>query len=72
MSATPQVRGRRPGANRQRGAPAVPARRVEGSDGQTLDLARRVGLEPDENAWRVERALLDFLESDLAVRRRAR
>jgi GH15 family glucan-1,4-alpha-glucosidase len=27
-----------------------------------LHLARKVGLEPDENAWRVERALLDYLE----------
>jgi GH15 family glucan-1,4-alpha-glucosidase len=34
--------------------------------GEVLDamhVARRVGLEPDENAWRVERALLDRLES---------
>jgi GH15 family glucan-1,4-alpha-glucosidase len=28
-----------------------------------LYLARRSGLEPDENAWRVERALLEHLES---------
>jgi len=28
-----------------------------------LHLARKVGLAPDENAWRVERALLDYLES---------
>jgi GH15 family glucan-1,4-alpha-glucosidase len=27
-----------------------------------LHLARKVGLEPDANAWRVERALLDYLE----------
>ncbi|MGE3540756.1 MAG: glycoside hydrolase family 15 protein [Candidatus Tectimicrobiota bacterium] len=27
-----------------------------------LHLARKVGLEPDENAWRLERALLDYLE----------
>ena len=29
-----------------------------------LDYARHAGLEPDENAWRVQRALLSFLESD--------
>ena len=28
-----------------------------------MHLARRAGLAPDENAWRVERALADFLES---------
>jgi GH15 family glucan-1,4-alpha-glucosidase len=28
-----------------------------------LNLARRHGVEPDENAWNVERALLDYLES---------
>jgi GH15 family glucan-1,4-alpha-glucosidase len=28
-----------------------------------LHLARRAGLDPDENAWRVQRALMDFLES---------
>jgi GH15 family glucan-1,4-alpha-glucosidase len=28
-----------------------------------MHLARRAGLEPDENAWRVQRALMDFLES---------
>ena len=28
-----------------------------------MHLARRAGLAPDENAWRVERALTDFLES---------
>jgi GH15 family glucan-1,4-alpha-glucosidase len=26
-------------------------------------VARRTGLDPDENAWRVQRALMDFLES---------
>jgi GH15 family glucan-1,4-alpha-glucosidase len=34
--------------------------------GEVLDamyLARRIGLERDENAWRVERALAEFLES---------
>ncbi|HKY09607.1 MAG TPA: glycoside hydrolase family 15 protein, partial [Candidatus Binatia bacterium] len=29
-----------------------------------MHLARRSGLPPDENAWRVERALAEFLESD--------
>jgi GH15 family glucan-1,4-alpha-glucosidase len=29
----------------------------------TLQLARRSGQKPDENAWQVQRALLDFLES---------
>jgi GH15 family glucan-1,4-alpha-glucosidase len=28
-----------------------------------MHLARRVGLDPDENAWRVQRALMGFLES---------
>jgi len=28
-----------------------------------MHLARRAGLHPDENAWRVERALMDYLES---------
>ncbi|MGH7843756.1 MAG: glycoside hydrolase family 15 protein [Candidatus Binatia bacterium] len=28
-----------------------------------MHLARRTGLDPDENAWRVERALTEFLES---------
>ena len=28
-----------------------------------LHVARRVGLKPDENAWHVQRALLDYLES---------
>ncbi|MGD9765658.1 MAG: glycoside hydrolase family 15 protein, partial [Candidatus Binatia bacterium] len=28
-----------------------------------LDFARRAGLEPDPDAWRVERALMDYLES---------
>jgi GH15 family glucan-1,4-alpha-glucosidase len=30
----------------------------------TLAYARQTGLEPDENAWRVQQALLEFLESD--------
>jgi GH15 family glucan-1,4-alpha-glucosidase len=29
----------------------------------SMHLARRAGLDPDENAWRVQRALMDFLES---------
>src|SRR5918992_2832165 len=29
----------------------------------TMHLARRAGLDPDENAWRVQRALMGFLES---------
>jgi GH15 family glucan-1,4-alpha-glucosidase len=29
----------------------------------TMHLARRAGLDPNENAWRVQRALMDFLES---------
>lgn len=28
-----------------------------------MHLARRAGLDPNENAWRVQRALMDFLES---------
>jgi GH15 family glucan-1,4-alpha-glucosidase len=34
--------------------------------GELMDamyVARRTGLDPDENAWRVQRALMDFLES---------
>lgn len=30
----------------------------------TLHLARRAGLQPSDNAWRVQQALMDFLESD--------
>jgi GH15 family glucan-1,4-alpha-glucosidase len=29
----------------------------------SMHLARRAGLDPDENAWQVQRALMDFLES---------
>jgi GH15 family glucan-1,4-alpha-glucosidase len=29
----------------------------------TLHVARRSGLDPDENAWRVERAMIEFVES---------
>jgi GH15 family glucan-1,4-alpha-glucosidase len=36
---------------------------VYGEVMDALHFARRTGLEPDENAWRVQRALLDFLES---------
>jgi GH15 family glucan-1,4-alpha-glucosidase len=35
---------------------------VYGEVMDALHLARRGGLEPDENAWRVQEALLDFLE----------
>jgi GH15 family glucan-1,4-alpha-glucosidase len=37
---------------------------VYGEVMDSLHLARRSGLPPNENAWRVQRALLDFLESD--------
>ena len=30
----------------------------------TLYLARRAGLEPSENAWRVQRAMMRFLETN--------
>ena len=36
---------------------------VYGEVMDALHLARRGGLEPDENAWRVQEALLDFLET---------
>jgi GH15 family glucan-1,4-alpha-glucosidase len=36
---------------------------VYGEVMDALHLARRAGKEPDENAWRVQRALIDFLES---------
>lgn len=37
---------------------------VYGEVMDALHFARCAGLEPDENAWRVQRALLDFLETD--------
>jgi GH15 family glucan-1,4-alpha-glucosidase len=37
---------------------------VYGEVMDSLHLARRSGLPPSENAWRVQRALLDFLETD--------
>jgi GH15 family glucan-1,4-alpha-glucosidase len=37
---------------------------VYGEVMDALYLARRVGLEPSENAWRVQQALLRFLETD--------
>jgi GH15 family glucan-1,4-alpha-glucosidase len=37
---------------------------VYGEVMDALHLARRVGLEPDENAWRIEQALMQFLETD--------
>jgi GH15 family glucan-1,4-alpha-glucosidase len=36
---------------------------VYGEVMDAMHLARRAGLAPDENAWRVERALTDYLES---------
>jgi GH15 family glucan-1,4-alpha-glucosidase len=36
---------------------------VYGEVADALHCARRVGLEPDENAWRVEKALVAFVES---------
>ncbi len=36
---------------------------VYGEMMDSLYLARRTGLPPDENAWRVQRVLMDFLES---------
>jgi len=36
---------------------------VYGEMMDVLHLARRTGLHPDENAWRVQRVLMDFLES---------
>lgn len=37
---------------------------VYGEVMDVLHIARRHGLEPDENAWRVQRELMDFLESN--------
>jgi GH15 family glucan-1,4-alpha-glucosidase len=37
---------------------------VYGEVMDALDVARRYGLTPEENAWRVQRAMMDFLESD--------
>jgi len=37
---------------------------VYGEVMDALHVARRAGLEPSENAWRVQRALLQFLEAD--------
>jgi GH15 family glucan-1,4-alpha-glucosidase len=36
---------------------------VYGEVMDALHVARRAGLDPDENAWRVERALIEFVES---------
>jgi GH15 family glucan-1,4-alpha-glucosidase len=36
---------------------------VYGEVADALHCARRVGLEPDENAWRVERAMVEYVES---------
>jgi GH15 family glucan-1,4-alpha-glucosidase len=36
---------------------------VYGEVADALHTARRVGLTPDDNAWRVERAMLEFVES---------
>ena len=36
---------------------------VYGEVADALHCARRFGLEPDENAWRVERALIEFVET---------
>jgi GH15 family glucan-1,4-alpha-glucosidase len=36
---------------------------VYGEVADSLHCARRIGLEPDENAWRVERAMVAYLES---------
>ncbi|MGH7307375.1 MAG: glycoside hydrolase family 15 protein [Candidatus Rokuibacteriota bacterium] len=36
---------------------------VYGEVADALHCARRVGLDPDENAWRVERAMVQFVES---------
>ncbi len=37
---------------------------VYGEVMDALHLARRAGLPPDENAWRLQQALMEFLESD--------
>jgi GH15 family glucan-1,4-alpha-glucosidase len=37
---------------------------VYGEVMDAMHVARRAGLEPSENAWRVQRALLEFLEKD--------
>jgi GH15 family glucan-1,4-alpha-glucosidase len=37
---------------------------VYGEVMDALAYARQAGLDPDENAWRLQRALLEFLESD--------
>jgi GH15 family glucan-1,4-alpha-glucosidase len=37
---------------------------VYGEVMDAMHLARRMGIEPDENAWRIETALLSFLETD--------
>jgi GH15 family glucan-1,4-alpha-glucosidase len=36
---------------------------VYGEVADVLHTARRIGLDPDENAWRVEHAMIDFVES---------
>jgi GH15 family glucan-1,4-alpha-glucosidase len=37
---------------------------VYGEVADALHCARRVGLEPDENAWRLEKGLVDFVEAN--------
>jgi GH15 family glucan-1,4-alpha-glucosidase len=37
---------------------------VYGEVMDALDVARRYGLTPEENAWRVQRAMMEFLETD--------
>jgi len=37
---------------------------VYGEVMDTLDLARRSGLKPDDNAWRVQQGMMKFLETD--------
>ena len=55
------LRGLVPGADRQRGLGPVPARRLRRADGRAAQ-ARAGGIEADDDAWRLQVALMDYLE----------
>ena len=57
-----RLRGLAPGAHRQRRERAAPARRLRRGDRRALPGARARAREPTPHAWRIQRALLDYLE----------
>ena len=56
------LRGLAPGAHRQRRLRPVPARRLRRADGRAAPGARGRARRPSDAAWRLQLALLDFLE----------